>query len=172
MQHVLLALAAAAVAVTNAQSIQFPSVCQSACTPFGNALMQSCMVTPTSTDVSITANKIAACFCTQYSSGGGIACATCIGNAPTLAGLNSTTLFTTLVADCAADMTGATAAVVIAPIISAAVIQNVAVATTAAGAKATGSAAVVAAVATSSKSAAGAVGVSVAALVAAVSLLL
>ncbi|KAJ3027723.1 UNVERIFIED_CONTAM: hypothetical protein HDU68_003255 [Siphonaria sp. JEL0065] len=128
MQFQLLALAAAA-AIANAQSIQFPAVCQAQCTPFGNALMGSCMTTPTSTDVSVTALKIAVCFCNQYGAGGGVACATCVGNEPTLVGKNSTVLFTSLVASCVSDTTSAGAAKLIEPIIHDAVLQNVAVAT-------------------------------------------
>ncbi|KAJ3085185.1 hypothetical protein HK100_009135, partial [Physocladia obscura] len=76
-------------------------------------------------DVAAVALSIASCFCTQYSNGGP-ACATCIGNAPSLVGKNSTTLFETLIADCASDSTGASAATVVQPIIKAAVLADIA----------------------------------------------
>ncbi|ORY39028.1 hypothetical protein BCR33DRAFT_720291, partial [Rhizoclosmatium globosum] len=165
MQFQLVALAIAAIA--NAQTIQFPQVCSSQCAQFGTALTGSCMTSPTSTDVSVTANKIAACFCGQYSqaASGGSNCANCIGNAASLSGKNSTQLFINLVALCANDISGGSAAPFIAPIIKDAVLANVV--TTTAGASSTGAAVVAG---TTTKSGAVELAMSAAAIVAALSL--
>ncbi|KAJ3085186.1 hypothetical protein HK100_009136 [Physocladia obscura] len=102
--HVLVILAAVAAAVVSATTINFPS------------------------DVESVALTLAACFCTQYTGGGGTACATCINNAPSLTGKNSTVLFAEIAADCVSDNTGISAAVLIEPIIRSTVLEDVAVA--------------------------------------------
>ncbi|KAJ3244900.1 hypothetical protein HDU77_009677 [Chytriomyces hyalinus] len=114
-------------AVSVAAQMSFPAVCTSECTPFGTALISKCMVTPSSANTMDTSLKIAACFCEQYAAGPGQTCVTCIGNQPSLAGKNSTVLFTTLATQCTNpnDPTFSAAAATIDPIVRDAVVQNV-----------------------------------------------
>ncbi|KAJ3225540.1 hypothetical protein HDU81_007794 [Chytriomyces hyalinus] len=88
-----------------------------------------------------TSMKIAACFCEQYAAGPGQTCVTCIGNQPSLAGKNSTVLFTTLATQCTNpnDPTFTAAAGTIDPIVRDAVVQNVVAASSASSAGVTGS---------------------------------
>ncbi|KAJ3380096.1 hypothetical protein CcCBS67573_g02085 [Chytriomyces confervae] len=114
-------------AVSVAAQMSFPAVCTSECTPFGTALISKCMVTPSTANSMDTSLKIAACFCEQYAAGPGQICVTCIGNQPSLAGKNSTVLFTTLATQCTNpnDPTFSAAAATIDPIVRDAVVQNV-----------------------------------------------